>query len=86
MVKQGLTFRAVVQRLIDELRLLAGSIVASAIWVGLTVATVGLIVAPLSYPAEDYAGYTLLTMFWCWVVALQMPWMLNKRIRPETEP
>ena len=68
------------------LRLLIGGLLGLGAWVLLTMGGIWLIVQPLSYPWDDFAGYSLLTVFWCWVVALQMPLMLNKRLRERPEP
>ena len=71
---------------VRPLRLLVGGLLGVGAWFLLTMGAIWLIVQPLSHPWDDFAGYSLLTMFWCWVVALQMPLMLNKRLRERPEP
>ena len=34
-----------------------------------------LLVQPLNHPLDDYAGYSLLTMFWVWTVSGQLPFV-----------
>jgi hypothetical protein len=66
-------------------RLLLAGLLGTGAWFLLTMAAIWLIIQPLSYPWDDFTGFTLLTMFWCWVVALQMPLILNQKLRHAAE-
>ncbi len=59
------------------LRLLVAGSAGFGAWFGLASLAIFTFVSRLINPYDDYAGYTLLTVFWCWTVAAQVPFLLS---------
>ncbi len=58
-------------------RLVLCGVAGFGLWLLLTMMAVITFVSRVPHPHDDYAGFSMLTAFWCLAVGLQTPFLLN---------